>query len=82
VVVNLSPNNQTHRWSNHRKVRGMEDIYSEIVRVLKSGTPAALATVIETRGSSPRGVGAKFLVPKDCPTTGSVGAGCLEAPFL
>ncbi len=57
----------------------MEDIYSEIVRVLKSGTPAALATVIETRGSSPRGVGAKFLVPKGCPTTGSVGGGCLEA---
>ena len=57
----------------------MEDIYSEIVRVLSSGAPAALATVVQVMGSSPRGVGAKFLVPKDGSTTGSVGGGCLEA---
>jgi len=57
----------------------MKDIYSEIVRVLSSGTPAALATIIQVIGSSPRGVGAKFLVPKDSPTIGSIGGGCLEA---
>ncbi|UCG66844.1 MAG: XdhC family protein [Deltaproteobacteria bacterium] len=57
----------------------MKDIYSEIVRVLGSGTPAALATIIQVIGSSPRGVGAKFLVPKDSPTIGSIGGGCLEA---
>jgi len=57
----------------------MEDIYSEIVRVLRSGTPAALATIVQVIGSSPRGLGAKFLVPKDGPTIGSVGGGCLEA---
>ncbi|UCF55951.1 MAG: XdhC family protein, partial [Deltaproteobacteria bacterium] len=59
--------------------KGMEDIYSEIVRVLRSGTPAALATIVQVIGSSPRGLGAKFLVPKDGPTIGSVGGGCLEA---
>jgi xanthine dehydrogenase accessory factor len=57
----------------------MKDIYSEIVKVLSRGTPAALATLIEVIGSSPRGVGAKFLVPKEGPTLGSVGGGCLEA---
>lgn len=57
----------------------MKDIYSEIVKMLSSGTQAALATIIEVIGSSPRGVGAKFLVPKDGPTLGSVGGGCLEA---
>jgi xanthine dehydrogenase accessory factor len=57
----------------------MMDIFSEIVRLLGSGTPAALATIIQVSGSSPRGLGAKFLVPKDGPTIGSVGGGCLEA---
>jgi xanthine dehydrogenase accessory factor len=57
----------------------MEDIYSEIVRLLKSGTPASLATIIQVAGSSPRGLGSKYLVPKAGPTVGSVGGGCLEA---
>ena len=43
----------------------MKDIYAELVRVLDKGTPAALATIIQVIGSSPRGLGAKFLVPKD-----------------
>ena len=57
----------------------MKNIYLEIVRVLNARTPAALATIIKVKGSSPRGLGAKFLVPKDSPTIGSVGGGCLEA---
>ncbi len=57
----------------------MKDIYSEIVRLLNSKTPAALATIIQVRGSSPRGMGSKYLVPKGGPTIGSVGGGCLEA---
>ena len=57
----------------------MEDIYSEIVRLLGSGTPASLATIIQVTGSSPRGLGSKYLVPKASPTLGSVGGGCLEA---
>ena len=57
----------------------MEDIYSEIVRLLRSGTPASLATIIQVTGSSPRGLGSKYLVPKVGPAVGSVGGGCLEA---
>jgi xanthine dehydrogenase accessory factor len=57
----------------------MEDIYSEIVRLLSSGTPASLATIIQVAGSSPRGLGSKYLIPKGGQTMGSVGGGCLEA---
>ncbi len=57
----------------------MEDIYSEIVELLGSGTPASLATIIRVTGSSPRGLGSKYLVPKVGPAVGSVGGGCLEA---
>lgn len=57
----------------------MEDIYSEIVRLLGSGTPASLATIIQVSGSSPRGLGSKYLVPKVGASVGSVGGGCLEA---
>jgi xanthine dehydrogenase accessory factor len=57
----------------------MEDIYSEVVRLLGSGTPASLATIIQVAGSSPRGLGSKYLVPKVGPAVGSVGGGCLEA---
>ena len=57
----------------------MEDIYSEIVRLLGSGTPASLATIIQVTGSSPRGLGSKYLVAKVGPALGSVGGGCLEA---
>ena len=57
----------------------MEDIYSEIVRLLSSGTPASQATIIQVTGSSPRGLGSKYLVPGAGPAVGSVGGGCLEA---
>jgi len=57
----------------------MEDIYSEIVRLLSSGTPVSLATIIQVAGSSPRGLGSKYLIAKGGPTMGSVGGGCLEA---
>jgi xanthine dehydrogenase accessory factor len=57
----------------------MEDIYSEIVKLLRSGTPVSLATIIHVAGSSPRGLGSKYLVPKGGPAMGSVSGGCLEA---
>ena len=39
----------------------MKDIYLEIVRVLGSGTPAALATIVQVMESSPRGGGQSSL---------------------
>ena len=57
----------------------MKDIYSEIFKLLSSETPAALVTIIQVIGSSPRGMGARYLVPEDSPTIGTIGGGCLEA---
>lgn len=44
-----------------------------------AGTPAALATIVHTRGHCPREVGAKMLVLRDGRTFGTVGGGCGES---
>ncbi len=41
-----------------------------------------LATIIERKGSAPRGVGAKMLIYKDGKTLGTIGGGCLEADII
>jgi xanthine dehydrogenase accessory factor len=55
------------------------NIYEEIVRLTREGKPFALATVIESSGSSPRKPGAKMLVRVDGSTLGTVGGGRVEA---
>lgn len=55
------------------------DIYEEIVRLKKLGRPSALATIVESRGSSPQKQGAKMLVRDDGSTLGTLGGGCVEA---
>jgi len=57
----------------------MQDIYSEIVKVLERKEKAALATLIARVGSAPRAVGAKYLVKGDGTSFGSIGGGCVEA---
>lgn len=58
----------------------------ELIRLLANGErwegPAALATVIHTRGHCPREVGAKMLVLRDGRTFGTIGGGCGEAEVL
>jgi len=54
------------------------DIYEEVVKVLKEGGRAALATVVESQGSSPAGASFKMLVREDGTTLGTVGGGGLE----
>ena len=44
----------------------------------RAGTGAALATVIETWGSSPRPVGSQLLIDNDFAMVGSVSGGCIE----
>ncbi|MBM7866962.1 xanthine dehydrogenase [Heliobacterium gestii] len=43
------------------------------------GIPAVVATVIATRGSTPRKAGAKLLVFRDGQMCGTIGGGCIEA---
>ncbi|MBI4330522.1 MAG: XdhC family protein [Chloroflexi bacterium] len=57
----------------------MADIFEEIVKVKREGGEAALATIVITRGSTPREQGSKMLIKKDGTIIGSVGGGCTEA---
>jgi xanthine dehydrogenase accessory factor len=57
----------------------MKDIHDEIVRIKHAGNIAALATVVSTKGSTPRAGGSKMLVRNDGSILGSIGGGCLEA---
>lgn len=53
-------------------------IYEEIVRLAREAIPSALATVVESAGSSPRKAGAKMLVREDGTILGTVGGGKVE----
>ncbi len=55
------------------------DIFEEIVRVRAEGIPAALATIVGTRGSTPGRATMRLLVLADGTFLGTVGGGCLEA---
>ncbi|TAH36815.1 MAG: XdhC family protein [Planctomycetota bacterium] len=54
------------------------DLYEEIVRLRAAGVPAALCTVLLTRGSTPGKETMKMLVRQDGSTLGTVGGGCVE----
>ena len=54
------------------------DIYEEIARLRREGKRAALATIIQVRGSVPSFETAKILIREDGSTVGTVGGGCVE----
>ena len=56
-----------------------EDVFEEVARLRREGKRAALATIVEIRGSVPSFETAKMLVREDGSTLGSVGGGCVEA---
>jgi len=58
------------------------DIYDEIQKVSKSGCKAALCTVVKTKGSAPRKVGAKMIVYEDNSIKGTIGGGDLEKKVI
>lgn len=49
---------------------------------LATGQPVALATVTDTWGSSPRGVGSKMVIAADGTMHGSVSGGCVEGAVM
>jgi xanthine dehydrogenase accessory factor len=57
----------------------MRELITAIKSSLDQEKPCALATVVRTWGSSPRGVGSKMLIGPDGEMTGSVSGGCVEA---
>jgi xanthine/CO dehydrogenase XdhC/CoxF family maturation factor len=48
----------------------------------RAGRACALATIVGTRGSTPRKVGARMLVDPAAGLTGTVGGGCGEAEVI
>jgi xanthine/CO dehydrogenase XdhC/CoxF family maturation factor len=56
-----------------------QEIFKKLAELKKQGIDAALATIIETSGSTPRGVGAKMIICADGTVYGSVGGGCGES---
>jgi len=57
-------------------------VYEAIRAAHDAGKPCALATVISTRGSTPRKNGAKMLVDPSLGLVGTVGGGCGEAEVI
>jgi xanthine dehydrogenase accessory factor len=63
---------------SNQPLSGIE-IYAEMLRRLKEGRRAVMATVIKTRGSTPQRAGAKMVIFDDGTFIGTVGGGCVEA---
>ena len=57
----------------------MREVLEAALRAEESGDPAALVTVVSTRGSTPQKAGARMLVHGDGRIVGTIGGGCLEA---
>lgn len=53
-----------------------------LLRAAREARPCALATVVGTRGSTPRKVGARLVLDPERGLTGTVGGGCGEAEVL
>ncbi len=60
----------------------MKDILSQLLAWRASGETIAIATVIQTWGSSPRGVGAKMGITANGKMIGSVSGGCVEGAVI
>jgi xanthine dehydrogenase accessory factor len=58
---------------------GPSEFYAALKSSLERVPSVAVATIVRTRGSSPREVGARMLVRPDGGTDGTVGGGCGEA---
>ena len=60
----------------------MRDIIDDVDRWLDHDAPMAMATVVETWGSSPRSAGAKMAVTASGQVSGSVSGGCVEGAVV
>jgi xanthine dehydrogenase accessory factor len=60
-------------------MKGIMDIFDEIVRLRKLGQKCAVATIVEVNGSIPSFESAKILVREDGSMIGTIGGGCVEA---
>jgi xanthine dehydrogenase accessory factor len=54
-------------------------VIEALIKEVEADRPAALCTVIRTRGSTPQCAGATMLLRSDFKTVGTLGGGCVEA---
>jgi xanthine/CO dehydrogenase XdhC/CoxF family maturation factor len=57
-------------------------VFEAAVAAGDEGRSTVLATIVRSRGSTPRGVGSKMLVDPERGITGTVGGGCGEAEVI
>ena len=55
-----------------------QEVFIAVANAIHQGEPAALVTIVATKGSTPQRVGAKMLVYEDGRTIGTIGGGCYE----
>lgn len=58
------------------------EVYREIEKELRAGRPVVQATVIQTKGSTPRKEGSTMLVRQDGTLFGTIGGGCGEGGVI
>lgn len=58
------------------------NIFDSLLEIKKTGKKAALATIIRTKGSTPRKTGSKMLIIEDGKLIGTIGGGCGEAEVI
>ncbi len=57
-------------------------VFTAAEAAARENRPVVLATIVRSRGSTPRGVGSKMLVDPERGLTGTVGGGCGEAQVI
>jgi xanthine dehydrogenase accessory factor len=60
----------------------MNTIYEAIAEAVRQRKAVALATIVQTGGSTPRRVGTKMLIRPDGTSMGTIGGGALEAAII
>jgi xanthine dehydrogenase accessory factor len=60
----------------------MNTIYEAIAEAVRKREAVALATIVHTRGSTPRQVGTKMLIRPDGTSMGTIGGGALELAII
>ncbi|MFZ3578984.1 XdhC family protein [Virgibacillus sp. DJP39] len=58
------------------------DFYKKVISVRREGVSAVLATVIRTKGSTPRKIGAKMIIYPNGTVFGTIGGGCGEGAVI
>lgn len=69
--------------ADRSKLRSRSDVDLQVMEALaENSEPVSVVTVISSKGSVPRGAGAKMLVYPDGRILGSIGGGCSEAAVI